>query len=223
MTSSEARLLRAKILGAKIRQIRDQMRYTLKDAAAIVDVSSGVFSNYENGKKAISLPELELLAVHFQVPLPVFLGKASQVESVNQDLKPENLLPLRQRMIGAAIRARREELEYSLRDVGREVDIPASRLSAYERGQKPIPLPELEVIVGCLGQTVEDYVDTHGPISDELDVRDQLAAFQELPEELRTFILDPDNLPFLRLANSLSSLSVEDLKKLGEGMVKLAK
>ncbi|MBN1265076.1 MAG: helix-turn-helix domain-containing protein [Anaerolineales bacterium] len=222
MTSSDARLLRAKILGARIRQIRDRLRYSIKDAAEIIGVSSGVFSSYENGKKAVSLPELELLAVNFNMSLSAFFGK-SDPETSDQKLQPDHLIPLRQRMIGANLRTRREELEISLRDVSREAKIPASRLSAYERGQKPIPLPELEVIVSCLGQSIEDYFDTHGRIAEELGFQSQLVSFQSLPEELRTFVLDPESLPYLRLAHSLSSLSTEDLKALGEGMVKLSR
>jgi len=223
MPSTEARMFRAKIIGARLRQIRDQFRFSIKDAAEKIGVSSGVFSSYENGKKVISLPELELLAVHFSVPVKVFLGEESRQEPALQQLKPENLIALRQRMIGAALRARRIDLDRSLRDISRESGIPASRLSAYERGQKPIPLTELEVLAGCLDQSVEAYFDTHGPIAEELDLQEQTAAFLKLPEELRLFILEPKNLAHLRLAHNLSSLSLEELKMLGEGMVKLSR
>jgi hypothetical protein len=47
-------------------------------------------------------------------------------------------------------------------------------------------------------------------------------AFQALPQELRKFLVDPANLPYVRLAHKLSGLSVDDLRSLGEGMVQLS-
>jgi transcriptional regulator with XRE-family HTH domain len=222
MISSDSRLLRSKIVGAKIRQLRTQLRYSIKDTAELLGVSSSIFSSYETGDKAISLPELELLAYYFEVPLSVFLGPDESPPLDEKPLSPEHLIALRQRMIGASLRTRRSELDISLRQVGRQVDIPASRLSEYERGNKPIPLPELEVIVKRLEQSVSEYVDNHGPVSDKLDSMAEVEAFQALPQELRKFLVDPANLPYVRLAHKLSGLSVDDLRSLGEGMVQLS-
>jgi len=223
MISPDARLLRGKILGARIRKLRTQLRFSMKDAAALIGVSSSVLSSYETGKKAISLPELELLAFHFGLPLGAFLSDSESKDPEDRSLEPDKLIALRQRMIGARIRTRRNDLDLSLREVARDIEIPASRLSDYERGNKPIPLPELEAIVMRLDQQVSDYIDHHGPVADRLDLLNQVKAFRSLPEEMRTFLLDPDNLPLLRLAHNLSSLPVDDMETLGEGLLKLTR
>ncbi len=75
------------------------------------------------------------------------------------------------------------------------MDIPASRLSEYERGNKPIPLPELENIVKRLEQSVSEYVDNHGPVSDKLESLAEMEAFKALPQELRKFLVDPPICP----------------------------
>ncbi len=52
--------IRAKKLGILIRDARMASRRSAKECAAAINVTNGVFKAYEEGRKAPSLPELEI-------------------------------------------------------------------------------------------------------------------------------------------------------------------
>ena len=74
-----AMTLRAKIIGALIRDARLAAQKTIDECAGIVGVSEQDFEAYELGSKAISLPELEAIAYHLQVPLDHFWERETLV------------------------------------------------------------------------------------------------------------------------------------------------
>lgn len=67
--------LRHRIIGAKLRQIREQRGLSLKALAAEAQLPVGRLRSYEYGEKPIPLPELETLTAILQVPLEEFLDQ----------------------------------------------------------------------------------------------------------------------------------------------------
>jgi transcriptional regulator with XRE-family HTH domain len=122
-------------------------------------------------------------------------------------------------MIGALLRTHRTEAGLSMRELADMSGLSSRRISSYEQGEKPIPLPELEALAASLGRQVEDYVDTEGPVGDWVARRQAFEAFLELPLELREFLSEPMNRPYLDLAQNLSAVSIDRLRALGQGLL----
>jgi transcriptional regulator with XRE-family HTH domain len=218
MADQQALTLRGRILGAKLRLVRQAAGKSLKEAASFIGVGGATLASYESSRKSPSLPELELLAYHLNVPLRRFWPKAPTTPSRGA-ADPSAVIPLRQRMIATNLRSQRTEAGLSIKELAALAGIPAARLSAYEQADRPIPLPHLEVLADALNRTVEDYVDHQGPVGDWDAAQRALEVLMDLPPDLREFISKPESKPYLRLAKHLSELSSEKLRTVAEGLL----
>ncbi len=218
MTDEQALALRAKMLGATLRMARLSAGRSLREVAAFLGVSPSTLTSYETGRKSISLPELELLAFHLDVPLRRFRPQAPSAPETPA-LNPAVLLPLRHRMIAALLRSHRLEAGLSVKQLAEAAHLRPGRISAYERGDRPVPLPHLEALATALGRSVEEYIDRQGPIGEWDSSLRALESLQQLPSDLREFFMDPANRTYLRLAKQLSELSVDKLRLVAQGLL----
>ena len=213
--------IRTKILGALIRDARESARLSVQECSEVLGLSLGAYRSLESGRKAPSLPELEILAFFMDLPIAHFWGKESLSDAASpiESLDLPRLIAVRQRMVGALLRQKRIDYSISMKSLAEEVDIPASRLKAYELGERPIPLPELEILLTVLEGRVENFFDTSGPVGQWMDRQQSIQAFLDLPEELKEFVRQPVNRPYLELAHTLSELSAEKLRSVAEGLL----
>ncbi len=221
MTDQQEILLRNKVTGALLRQARNISGKSLKEMAALIGTNPGRLSAYERGMRAISIPELELFCYQLNIPIRQFLGEDTRTKTTKSDIDPNVMISLRRRMIGAHLKTHRMEANYSIRRLSRETQIPASRITAYERGNRSIPIPDLETLAEKLGTRVENYIDSEGPIGiQEMQLRivDMLSKLQP---DLREFLSKPVNEPYLRLAKRLSELDVDRLRTVAEGLLEI--
>ena len=213
--------IRTKKLGVLIRDARLAARRSVQDCAEAVGTPKSVFRSYEEGLRAPSLPELETLVYYLDLPLDHFWGKQVKSEnaSPNQKLDLPRLLAVRQRKIGALLRQERMRASISIRNLANQTGIASSRIKAYELGERPIPLPELEVLVHTLGGRIESFFDRNGPIGQWLISEETIQHFLELPMELREFVALPVNRPYLDLAMKLSNMSRDKLRSVAEDLL----
>jgi transcriptional regulator with XRE-family HTH domain len=213
--------LRAKKLGVLIRDARLAARRTPDECAKAMGVTRRVLKAYEEGRRAPSLPEVETLAFFLSLPMEHFWGKAAvSDESAESDsLDLPQLAQLRQRMIGALLRQERINANLSVKTVAQETGVPARRIKAYELGERPIPLPELEALVNALSGRVETFFDQGGPIGQWMAEQKAVKEFLDLPADLQAFIGQPVNRPYLELAVKLSSMSSEKMRSVAEGLL----
>lgn len=223
MEQARVRTLRMKKLGVLLRDARLASGHSRKALAEALGISSSQLAAYERGDKAPSLPELEALAYYLRLPLEHFWGQEmlSDGKAAETPLDLARLVALRQRIVGVTLRQYREAAGMTLVDVARAADIPVKRLRAYEMGERPIPLPELETLAEVLGVAVQVFMDSEGPIGQWLAEQRQIADFLELPPELRAFVSRPVNRPYLELAQRLSEMSVEKLRAVAEGLLEI--
>jgi len=215
--------IRAKILGVLLRDARCTARRSVQDCAEAIGVTPEEFEAFELGERAISLPKLEILAYYLAVPLAHFWGNKAVSEENSNGAKfdVEQLVGLRQRMIGALLRQARDEAGLSLEEVSAEVGIPPETLDAYELGEEEFPLPYLEVIGEKVGKRIEEFWDLYGPIGAWDQQQHAVQEFLTLTPELRGFVSRPINRPYLELAQRMSEMSVEKLRALGEGILEI--
>ena len=107
----------------------------------------------------------------------------------------------------------------SIRNLADQTGISGARIKAYELGERPMPLPELEALVKALGGRVESFFDRTGPIGQWLMGEEAVRDFLELPMELRQFVAMPVNRPYLELAMKLSSMSKDKLRSVAENIL----
>ena len=213
--------IRTKKLGVLIRGARLAARRTVRECADAMGISRAALMAYEEGHRAPSLPELEMLVYYLHVPLHHFWGNQalSDTASVTEPLDLQRLISVRQRLIGALLRQKRIGANLSIKDVATNAGITSSRLKAFELGERSISLPELEIILGLFGGRVDDFFDKSGPVGTWLTGQGLIEKFLELPEEMRSFISQPVNRPYLELAMKLSEMSKERLRSVAEGLL----
>ena len=214
--------IRSKKLGVLIRDARMASRRSLKECAQAIGLKSGAaFRSYEEGRKAPSLPELETLVYYLDLPIDHFWSKETKSDSPLpiEALDLPKLLAVRQRKIGALLRQERTNASISVRNLAHETGISGARIKAYELGERPIPIPELEVILSTLGGRIENFFGRSGPIGQWLVNEEAIQSFLELPDELRDFASKPVNRPYLELAMKLSSMSKDKLRSVAEDLL----
>ncbi len=213
--------LRAKKLGVMIRDARQRARRSPEECARAIGISKGALRAYEEGVRAPSLPELEMLAYFLRMPIDNFWRKETGADEASATEPPDlpRLIELRQRMIGALLRQDRNGASISVKALAQETGIPSGRINAYELGERAIPLPELEILLNALGGKIETFFDQSGPIGQWMLDQKSMRQFLELPKDLQTFVCQPVNRPYLELAVKISSMSTEKLRSVAEGLL----
>ena len=213
--------IRSKTLGLLIRDARTTARRNVTECAQAMGVKPGIFRAYEEGRRAPSLPELEALVYFLDLPIDHFWSKEikSGKPLPHENLDLPKLLSVRQRKIGALLRQSRMNASISIRSLATETGISGARIKAYELGERPMPLPELEALIKALGGRVESFFDRTGPIGQWLTNEEAIRDFLELPLELRQFIAMPVNRPYLELAMKLSNMSRDKLRSVAEDLL----
>lgn len=213
--------LRTRKLGVLIRDARMASRKTVSETAKAIGVSPAFLHAYEEGRKAPSLPELEVLAYYLDLPIQHFWSSEalSDDPARTDPIDLNRLAGLRQRIIGILLRQKRLHASISIKALAIETGISNSRLTAYEMGEKAIPLPELEAILTVIGGRVEAFFDQNGPVGKWMNEQGAIQEFLQLPPELRAFVCLPVNRPYLELARNLSQLSTDKLRSVAEGLL----
>lgn len=215
--------LRTKRMGILIQDARMADRRTVRECAEAIGVSETIFSNYESGEAAPTLPELEALAYFLGIPLDHFWGnQILSAKSTPEALQRlEEVRATRNRQIGALLKETRESKNLSLRQISDRTSLSRERLAKAEEGETALSIPELEVLCIELGLPFESLLDKEGPVGTWQTQQEAIKRFLELPPELLKFISLPVNRPYLELASRLSGLSVEKLRLIAEGLLEI--
>jgi transcriptional regulator with XRE-family HTH domain len=213
--------LRSRKLGVLIRDARLALRRTIPGCAKMIGVTPGIFRAWEEGRRAPSLPELEVLSFAMNLPLHRFWSKeaTSDDAAATETLNLPALIGIRQRLIGALLRKERETAGISLGTLSQQTGIKAGRLKAYELGERPITLPELEGLLSILGGRIENLFNQTGPIGSWLNQQNTIRDFLLLPSELQNFVCRPVNRPYIELAMKLSAMSTDRLRSVAEDIL----
>jgi transcriptional regulator with XRE-family HTH domain len=220
--ATAAYIVRSKMLGVLLRDARQAAGKTNRECAEALGLPTGAYNAYELGQKSPSLPELELLAFFLNVPLKHFWGEQARSEQPRAGAAPlpsAAITQLRDRIIGAQLRKARVAAKIKLKDLAEQVGLSGSRLSAYEFGEKPIPLPDLEAIAHRLNLNIEDLFESQGTVGEWDSTQRALERFKTMPADLRDFVTQPANEHYLRLAHKLSELPADKLRGIAESLL----
>jgi len=213
--------LRNRIIGVMLREARERAKKTKRACAEALGVSTSTITAYESGKKPISLPELEILAYVLELPVKVFWDSVPDTGLEDKaDLPLEEVLPLRHRIIGALLRQARTEKGVSQGQLADVLGCSSGRIAAFEYGDRPVPVAELEVLAQHLGVPLEYFLDSEtGPIADWHWRAEARRAFSQLPREIQEFVTRPANIKYLEVAMRLSRMEAGELRAIAEGLL----
>jgi len=218
---AEALQIRDKMLGVLLRQARLKAGKTQKDCAAVLGYSPSVISAMEYGRRPITLPELEVLAFLFNIPVQTFWDPQPLSEETLPLPAPEVML-LRRKMIGISLRQARLAAKRGRQECAEALSIPADWISEYEYGERDIPLSHLEVLAEFLGVDLFYFLDDQAtPRRQGERARAAMKRFSELSPDIQQFVLQPSNTLYLRIAMKLSSLSAETLRQIAEEILEI--
>ncbi len=216
---------RRRTIGLLIRRAREVAGKTRKELAAYAGVSQAAIASIEEGKREPSLPQIEAFAYYLRMPVIALLDEsASAVQNTwRATLDVDEIQTLRNHIIGVRLKQARQQKSETVKQVAQAAGLPPARLSAYELGERPIPITELELLMGCLGLTWSDLLDIGiGPLGEAQLYHQQHAQFDALPSDVRAFVADPQSLPYLRVAMRLRDLPAEQARAAGQALIDLS-
>ncbi|MBI5564505.1 MAG: helix-turn-helix transcriptional regulator [Chloroflexi bacterium] len=217
---TDALALRRKIMAVLILGARLKAGKTKKDCAVELAMSVTAYSACEDGRHDLSLPELELLANFLKTPVAAFFDKPERLVAEEPELPREQIVELRQRIIGALLRKARVEKGKSAKDVAEFLGLTTQRLTEYEFGAKPVPVTQLQELADVLDVSMSYFIDEGvGVIGEQELIRHQFDRFGELPEDVRHFVTHPTNISYLRVAQRLSEMTTAQLRNIAAAIL----
>ncbi|MDX1521461.1 MAG: helix-turn-helix transcriptional regulator [Anaerolineae bacterium] len=223
MPDTDERKLRRKMIGVKVRHARTKAGLNIDEVAQAIGLTSDALSAIELGQHDPTLPQLEVMAFLFNIPLTYFWTD-EPIEKIDWDFPTLEAIALRQRIIGALLRQARTEAGYSLEDLAEHLDIPVGEVASYELGKIGIPIQQLESLAAFLRVPLEHFIDEGIGPNKNLQQRvtlEEISQFSQLPAEVREFLLNPANLLYVNIAMRLSDMSAETLRGLAEGLLEV--
>lgn len=221
--NSIAMTIRAKKLGVLLRDARLAAGKDVEACSTALGVTGDEFEAFETGERSPSLPQLEALAHLLNAPLDHFWG--DKLHSIGQRHKEtrslENSLRVRDRIIGALLRKARLEAGLSIEDLAEQAWSSPTLIEAYELGETPVPVPDLEGLSGILHRSIKDFQDSRIPMGASTQQQRVIDEFMALSPELQAFVTRPVNTPYLELAQRLSEMQVEKLRAIAEGLLEI--
>ncbi|MFN2188403.1 MAG: helix-turn-helix domain-containing protein [Candidatus Promineifilaceae bacterium] len=211
---------RAEFLGQLIKEARMTAGISVEQCASIIGLNTIQYAALEQGERIASLPELEVLAMFFKVPMSYFFGDTGSEEIVEADFR--SYLALRQMMIGAMLGQVRIQANLSVEELSEETGIAVNQLLAYETGQYPIPYFDLETLSARLGASIKVFVDDeYGPLAENEAERQLEKRFSEWTPKMKMFIADSRNQAYLETAMRLSEMDADRLRNIAEGILEI--
>lgn len=211
---------RRNLLGALMQGVRVKMGKSKQDCAQAMGVTVGIYTSFEEGRRDVTLPELELLAYYLKVPVRLFFERTERLLADDPTIPAEKVIALRQRIIGALLRQVRQERNRSVKDIAHRLGVTTHRISDYELGRKPMPLAQLQEASDMLGVPMSYFIDEGvGPIGEQELLRSQFDRFSDLPDDMRKFVVNPSNISYVRVAQHLSDLTTEQLRNLAAAIL----
>jgi transcriptional regulator with XRE-family HTH domain len=222
MEASQTIAIRNKIIGVLVKRARGNAGRTQQECAQFLGIAPSAYRRYEQGRKGFSLPQLESLALLFDVPVASLWDDDYPVpEKQEADPMPlDQIMLLRRKMLAIRLRQVRQDADLSMREMGKALDCSPYMISQYELGAREIPLAELEMAAERCGQTMAEFMDDDAiPPSPAEERQRALERLDELPPDMRDFILNPTNTLYLRIAMLASALKADELRKIAETLL----
>jgi len=220
MQAAPAIAIRNKILGALLRHARLRAGRLPDEYAEVFGCTEQDILRWESGEEPITLSELEVWAHLSGVPISFFWNEHAlpKRREVVEPVRP--IMEIRRKMVGVLLRQSRLIAARSLEDVARQIGVAPEYLEACEAGGEELSVAQLELAAEACGVPIAQFFDEDlfAPSEEERRMRD-LHRLDELPPDLREFVLKPSNVLYLKIAKQISALSADTLREIAETLL----
>ncbi len=208
---------RATILAGLVKSAREYARYDTAACAETLGLSVEAYEKVETGEHPIALPDLEVLAIYFKVPMGYFWGSA-QLPKEKESY--QEYITLRHRVIGVLLKQRRLRSRKSTEKLATELGISEDEIIEYETGNAAIPYLHLEQLSQVLDVPITHFLDEErGPFARHEALQRMLKQFSALDEELQVFYSKPGNERYFETAKKIGDMEVEKLRDLAASIL----
>ncbi|MBN1658698.1 MAG: helix-turn-helix domain-containing protein [Anaerolineae bacterium] len=222
MAASQQIAIRNKIVGILVKQVRTRSGISRRECAELLGCSPEAFAQYEQGELGLSLPQIEALAYLLGVP-PASLWDdehGSTAPGRQEAVPMGQIMALRRKMVAIEFRKCRASSGLTTAEAASLLACTPETIPEFESGKADIPLAALEIAAGWCGKALGDLVDEETPLlSKAQQEREILARLEELPADVRDFVLRPTNALYLRIAMLLSAMKADSLRQIAETLL----
>lgn len=223
MLSNEAILIRNKIMGVLLRKARLDANKTIDECAQVLSCDPALIAHAEAGQESLTLPQLESLAHMFQVPLSALLDAEAQPAAAEPPpVHYENMMIIRRKIIGVILRQARLEGGWTLDQIAKQLGYTPEQLARVELGEAQISLTQLQALADLLHIPFEAFIaEDVIPLTPEQRRKHELQMLDRLPPQVREFVLQPVNIPYLEVAMNLSQMSSQTLRQVASSLLEI--
>ena len=210
--------LRARMLGVLIRDARTASGTTQEEAAKELGVDDEQLREWEYGREAPTLPQLEMLAYFFDVPLSQFWSEKTLDQAQRERSIPvpkDQYGSIRNNMISALLTMARQERKLSQEELGLRSGQTQDAIAGYEAGTA-IPFPVLTSLASAVNKNLSYFLEGAGRIGAWLQLQEEYRRFSEMPPEMRAFVALHVNQPYIEIAMRLANMPLGELRTVAE-------
>jgi transcriptional regulator with XRE-family HTH domain len=208
------------MMGILLQDARKASGKSLREASQDSGLPAGTIVAFENGRKAVTLPELEALAYCYDVSARHLLSGSKMGEDNRREkVDIGRWVQIRQKMISNRLRQMRADRNEKPSVLSAKTGIPTRRITGYENGTRPIPLADLEALSLALETETRDFLEYQGPIGTWEKERESLERFDSLPADIQEFVSQEIHEPYVRIAMRLSEIPARRLREIAEALL----
>lgn len=197
----------------RIKHIRLLKQRSINDCAIFLNISEEQYLKFEEGITPLTLPDIELLAIYFRIPLQTFFNnepiKDYSIFLLSNEIHPK-FIKLRHKMIHAKYAIAKEKRGLTIDDIHQATQIPMEVLHAYDKGDSSIPFDHLLLMSDALATPLEEFFNQESALSEDIDnYYHQRNWRPEYPkEEIKADELEED--PYMHLISALKRIPHEE-------------
>jgi len=210
--------LRTRMLGVLIRDAREASGTTQQETSHEIGITEDQLRAWEYGREAPTLPQLEMLAYFFDVPLSQFWSEKTLDQAQRERNIPvpkDQYGSIRNNMISALLKMARLERKLSQEELALKSGQTPETIANYEVGTE-IPFPVLTSLASAVNKSMSYFLEGTGRIGAWLQMQEEYRRFSELPPEVRAFVSLHVNQPYIDIAMRLAKMPLGELRTVAE-------
>lgn len=172
-------------IAERVKKIRKLKNRSLHDCAKRLDISKKDYHQFEEGQGVLSLPEIELLAIFLEVPIPSLFEPSEagldRLLLLSDERKP-SYKHLRNKMIQTKLNIEMADLDISVENLNQDTGIPLETLKSYQNNGARIPFAHLAIICDRLGISIKSLLPEETQANQEAPMHEHLKQLQWQPE-----------------------------------------
>lgn len=210
----EARSVRGRILGVLIRKWRIQAERSPTECAEFMRAAPKTIEAWEYGESVPCWPQLELLSLYFN-------GRSANSRDhalTNDNAARLEYMLLRQRLIGALLRAARETIGWSIDELSARIGLEADLIKRFELGEEKIPVSVLAALAQSLKRDLAYFTALPQAPLHSLPGKSTGESSLESNTEFRQFATQNENRAFIKLAMAFKHIEPDDLHRIADAL-----